>query len=420
MKKFILLILAVVFCIAVLASCGSDSSDGGDKTDDVQATGGDETGNEDDPGENQPTGHIHDLTDEMKAKVYKWVEFDLPADLRQAVVDYMYEQASVEWVCAESFGVKEEWEHWGINLDFQKGVKYTGQPYANSQVNVALFKRVLKDGTYTSPSTSWDDVHGSQCVSSILNAMQQCFIIDGWSYSLNPGSESFDGIKVGDYKVDIKPVNQETPTLKVCEDNGKDVIFDAYSKLQKGDTIITVNNWVHARMVVDVTIVKNNAGVLNTRRSVVKCVEQTNAFDTSRSDVKTTWRVDKMYTFEELYADGYLPATYEELQTGISHIPYITLDVENTPNVLAKGQLLGNVRSNYPVRYVILEVLGENGEVVKEYTVRGQMNDYAFGLRKYSYNLFGDGLEKGNYTFVMTAGIAAGEIEFERVAFTVE
>ena len=413
MKKFLLLLFALALCAAMLFSCKSDTTDNGKETGD-ETTAETDGGNEDD----KPQGHIDDLTD--TSKFYKWQKFELPEDLRQAAVDYMYEQASVEWVCAEDFGVKEEWAHWGINLDFQKGVKYTGQPYANSQVNVALFKRVLDNGTYTSPSTSWDEVHGSQCVSSILNALQQSFIIDGWSYSLNPGSESFDGIKVGDYKVDVKPVNQETPTLEVCNANGKDVIFDAYSKLQKGDTIITVNNWVHARMVVDVTVTKNSAGILNTRRSVVKCVEQTNAFDASRSDVKTTWRVDKTYTFEELFADGYLPATYEEFQTGVSHIPYITLDAENTPNVLAKKMISGNVRSNYPVRYVVLEIFDEKGEIAKEYTVRGQMNDYAFGLRKYSYNLFGDGLEKGNYTFVMTAGIAAGEVEFERVEFTVE
>ena len=415
MKKMLLILLALFFCVSALISCNSEKPSAN-----VEETqGGQETENGNETPE-APQGHIHDLTDEMKSKVYKSIEFDLPEDLRKAAVDYMYEQAAVEWVCAESFGVKEEWEHWGINLDFQKDVKYTGQPYANSQVNVALFKRVLEDGKYTSPSTSWDDVHGSQCVSSILNALQQSLIIDGWSYSLNPGSESFDGIKVGDYKVDVKPVNQETPTLEVCETNGKDVMFDAYTKLQPGDTIITVNSWVHARMVVDVTVTKNSAGILNTRRSVVKCVEQTNAFDTSRSDIKTTWRVDKSYTFEELFADGYLPATYEEFQTGISHIPYITLDAENSATAIAKGMISGNIRSNYPVRYVVLEILNENGEIAKEYTVRGAMNDYVFGLRKYSYNLFGSGLEKGNYTFVMTAGIAAGEVEFERIPFTVE
>ncbi len=414
MKKIWLFLLALVFCISVLISCNSN------KPVEPKETQGGEEASEKGDTPDVPQGHIHDLTDEMKSKVYKSIEFELPKDLRKAAVDYMYEQASVEWICAESFGVKEEWEHWGINLDFQKDVKYTGQPYANSQVNVTLFKKVLKDGKYTSPSTSWDDVHGSQCVSSILNALQQSFIIDGWSYSLNPGSESFDGIKVGDYKVDVKPVNQETPTLEVCTNNGKDVMFDAYTKLQPGDTIITVNSWVHARMVVDVNVTRNSAGMLNTRRSVVKCVEQTNAFDTSRSDVKTTWRVDKSYTFEELFEDGYLPATYEEFQTGISHIPYITLDAENNATALAKNMVSGNVRSNYPVRYVVLEIFNENGEIAKEYTVRGLMNDYVFGLRKYSYNLFGKGLEKGNYTFVMTAGIAAGEVEFERIPFTVE
>ena len=47
------------------------------------------------------------------------------------------------------------------------------------------------------------------------------------------------------------------------------------------------------------------------------------------------------------------------------------------------------------------------------------MEDYAFGLRRYSYDLFGNGLEKGEYTFVLTAGIALGEYEFERIDFVV-
>lgn len=419
MKKVFWLISMLALCVFLITSCngrGSSNVPGETSADanaDITETEQTETAA---PNEK----HIRDLTDETKAKVYKWVEFDLPDDLRQAVVDYMYEQASVEWVCSESFGVKEEWEHWGINLDFQKGVKYTGQPYANSQVNVALFKRAMKDGTYTSPSNSWDDVHGSQCISSILNAFQQAFIIDGWGYSIHPGSEIFKGVKLGNYTVDQKPVDQETYTCEVCQNNGKDVMYNAYAELKKGDTLYTSNDWTHARMVVEVDVIKNAAGVINPNRSIVKCIEQTNTFDTSRSDVKTTWWVDKTYTFAALFEEGYLPATYEPLQTGISHIPYITLDAENKPNVLAKNTLAGNVRSNYPLRYVVLEIFDENGNIAKEYTVRGLMDDYAYGLRKYSINLFGDGLEKGNYTFVLTAGIAIGEYEFERVAFTVE
>lgn len=416
MKKFIVLLLALILVLAVASSCGGGGDKGGNETEGV---GGETTSTDVGTNDEPKSVHIDDLTD--TSKYYKFIKFDLPEDLRQAAVDYMYEQASVEWICAESFGVKEEWANWGINLDFQKGVKYTGQPYANSQVNVALFKRVLDDGKYTSPSTSWDAVHGSQCVSSILNALQQVMIVDGWSYTLNPGSEAFQGIKVGSYAVEKKAVNSETPTRQVCETNGTETMYESYALLQKGDTLLTVNEWVHARMVVEVTVERNSSGVINPRRSVVKCIEQTNSFDKSRNDgVKTTWYVDHVYTFEKLYTDGYLPATFEAYTTGISHIPYITLDAENTPNVLAKEMIAGNVRSNYPVRYVVLEIFDESGKIAKEYTVRGAMNDYAYGLRKYSYNLFGDGLEKGNYTFVMTAGIAAGEIEFERVQFTVE
>ena len=416
MKKIFLLFSAIFVCVSLLTACN-----GSGKSNPPQETVLDTTNNENEQNADIPrTMHIRDLTDETKDKVYKWVEFELPSDLRQAAVDYMYEQASVEWVCSESFGVKENWDAWGINLDFQKGVKYTGQPYANSQVNVALFKRALVNGTYTSPSSSWDEVHGSQCISSILNAFQQSFIIDGWGYSIHPGSEIFKGIKVGNYSVEQRPVDQEIPTTEVCTSNGKDVMYDAYSKLQKGDTVFTSNDWSHARMVVEVEVTRNNAGTLNPRRSVVKCIEQTNTFDSARSDVKTTWWVDKTYTFEQLFDDGYLPATYESLQTGVSHIPYITLDAENKPNALAKSMLMGNVRSNYPLRYVVLEIFDKDGNIEKEYTVRGLMDDYVHGLRKYSFNLFGNGLEKGDYTFVLTAGLAMGEYEFERVNFTVE
>ncbi len=186
MKKLVLFLLVAFLCAIVLCSCTEDKPPVDETTDPQETTS---------PNDDNSNKHIRDLD---PSKFSKSVEFELPEDLRQGAVDYMYEQASVEWVCAESFGVKEEWEHWGIDIDFQKGVKYTGQPYANSQVNVALFKRVLENGTYTSPSTSWDDVHGSQCVSSILNALQQSIIVDGFSYSFNPGSERFQGKILGD------------------------------------------------------------------------------------------------------------------------------------------------------------------------------------------------------------------------------
>lgn len=365
------------------------------------------------------TKHIRDITD--FSEFYKYVEFELPEDMRQAVVDYMYNQASVKWVCNESFGVKENWEHWGINLDFRKNAKYTGLPYASSQVNVALFERVLDNGKYTSESSSWEEVHGVQCVSSILNSLQQVMIVDGWSYSLNPGSEDFDGKILGNYKVDVRPVNSETHTSVVCENNGAEIMYESYALAQKGDVVMKSDNTVHSRMVVDVTVVRNSSGAIDPVKSQVTCIEQTNTFDRTRNDhVNTTWFVDHKYTFENLYKNGYLPLTFEAYETGISHIPYITLSDEITPSMLAKASLVGDVRSNYPLRYVVLEILDENGETVREYISRGGMKDYGVGLRKCMFPFFGDTLEKGEYIFVLTAGIAMGEYEFERLQFSVE
>ena len=413
MKQIILYFLA--FCIVVTFFSCDNKGDGGKETDTVENTLAETES------EQTSLDEIKHLSELDSGKYCESLEFRLPDDFRQAVVDYMYTQASVEWVCSDSFGVKEEWAHWGINLDYRKNTKYTGLPYASSQVTALLFNRVLKDGKYTSDSYSWEEVHGVQCVSSILNSLQQVMVIDGWSYSLNPGSEAFGGKKLGGYKVDTKPIDSETHTSDVCKNNGEEVMFASYALLQKGDVVMKSDNTVHARMVVDTEIVLNETGRVDGEKSIVKCIEQTNSFDLTRSDhVKTTWFVDHEYTFENLYKNGYLPSTFAVYESGISRIPYLALDTEITSSMLVKGMLGGVVSSNYPLRYVVLEITDKNENTVKEYVSVCGMKDYSENLRKMSYPFFGDGLEKGEYTFILTAGLAIGEHEFKRVDFIVE
>jgi len=412
MKKILAILCVLVLVFAVVACSDKGDEQGADTTAPSKTEG--KPGKEDPP---KPE-NIREID---ISKYYKGYEFELPesSEFRQTVVDYMYEQASVKWVCSANFGVSEQWAQWGINLSFVKGLTYTGQPYANTQVNVNLFKRVLVDGTYTAPSASWDVVHGSQCVSSVLNALQQVMKVDGWSYSLNPSSEAFQSKILGDYKVNVKPVNQEEHTKSVCDRNGEKVIYDSYKLLQKGDVITMSNALVHIRMIVENKVVYKEDGTVDPHLSKVKCIEQTNSFDSvaKKKGIRTTWFVDHEYNYVTLFNAGYLPITYEVYETGVTHVPAVVLDRKTEASSLGNKRVWGNIISNYPLRYVVMEVLNKDGSTASQRILRGQMNTRELNLVPEAANLFKD-VKPGDYTFVLTAGLAMGEYEFERIDFT--
>lgn len=411
MKKLMFLLLALL-TVCLLFSCGKETP-----KDPVESGNNVETGEE--TVEEKPNEPIIPIKVE---DYYKAVLFTLPDEpFRDAIVSHMRKQAAIEWVCGADFGVYEKFNSWGIDLTFKKGVKYTGIPYADTKVSYIQFEEALKNGKYTSESTAWKDVYGVQCVSSIMNSIQQfdpktC----GFSSDLTPGVADFKGVIVGDYKLpeDVKQTQQ------IIMANSPDVMYEAYASLKKGDIVVMqdlINDKSHLRVVAeDPVIVKNTAGKINKSRSYITCVEQTNSFDATRKDgVKTTWYLDHMYTFDSLITSYYVPVTLEIYDKHISEceVPYITLDNEITPAQVAKGALGSNIKSNFPIRYVHLDILDKSGVLVKRTKVYDMAKAYSVGLRKHSYAVV-DGLENGDYTFVVTAGIARDSAELARVDFT--
>ena len=413
MKKITLLILALL-TVSLLVACGGNAEKPSGDNPNPSASDVEETKEE--VLSNEPIIPI------KVEDYYKAVLFTLPDEpFRDAIVSHMRKQAAIEWVCGADFGVYEKFNSWGIDLTFKKGVKYTGIPYADTKVSYIQFEEALKNGKYTSESTAWKDVYGVQCVSSIMNSIQQfdpktC----GYSSDLTPGVSDFKGVIVGDYKLpeDVKQTQQ------IIMANSPDVMYEAYASLKKGDIVVMqdlINDKSHLRVVAeDPVIEKNNAGKINKSRSYITCVEQTNSFDATRKDgVKTTWYLDHKYTFDSLITTYYVPVTLEIYDKHISEceVPYITLDNEITPAQVAKGALGSNIKSNFPIRYVHLDILDKSGVLVKRTKVYDMAKAYSVGLRKHSYAVV-DGLENGDYTFVVTAGIARDSAELARVDFT--
>ena len=415
MKTF-LIILLVVLVIFMLVSCVGHKQNKGEHTE----------GTTDIIEKNEET------LDEVDKKspivpinvddYYKAVLFKLPDEpFRDAIVNYMRKQASLEWICSENFGVSEKWANWGIDLTFVKGQKYTGIPYADTKVSYIQFEEALVNGTYTCESMAWKDVFGVQCVSSIMNSIQQFDpSVYGLSDNLTPGVKNFRGKICGDYNVpeNVRKSNQ------IITANTPEDMYKAYTQLKKGDIVITKDfdkGTSHLRVVVEEpNVVKTGAGKINPYKSSIKCIEQTNCFDKTRTDgVKTTWYVDHIYTFDKLYSTDYVPVTLEIYDKDITEceLPYILLDNEITEEQIQCGVLSSTVKSNFPIRYVYLDVYNKSGELVKRSMAYDMASKFTVNFRNYSMPII-ENLENGEYTFVATAGIAIDSAELARVDFT--
>ena len=416
MKKILLLMIALL-SLALLFSCGDE---GGVKPVDTTDVGSQTEGTPDETTETNP-GRPPIPVEVLNS--YKYVTFSLPTvPFRDAIVDHMRKQASIEWVCSNDFGVNEKFNSWGIDLTFIKGQKYTGIPYADTKVSYDQWVEAIgPNKRYTCDSDQWKDVFGVQCVSSIMNSIQQFDpSVCGYSTHLTPGQKEFKGVILGDYTV-TEDVKQ---TKMIIEANSPEVLAEAYAKLKKGDIIIRqdyINDASHLRVIAtDPVITRNAAGKINMNRSTVTCVEQTNSFDKSRTDgVKTTWWMDHVYTFDQLRGTDYVPVTLEiySKDPATCELPYIYLDKEILESQIQKNALGSTVKSNFPIRFVHLDIYKKSGEFVKREMAYDMASNYSVNLRKYSMTLT-DGLESGEYTLVVTAGIAIDKAELGRFDFT--
>lgn len=406
--KRLFMFLTCILCVILCISCAKQDTP---KPDDET------TGNE-----QQTTGA--DVVEEPKHKLtinpddyYFCKTFELPENFRDAAVENMLKEANLKWTASKDFDVimpnNPSANQFGINLHFEEGKEYIGLPYANTRVCINEFDYIFVDGKYSSESSSWEQVAGSQCVSAIMSPIQSFTTLDGWSYDFWVGSKDPKIIPVGDYTY-----AEGMLTKEICETNGLEVMGEAYSKLDKGDIIQSYNQFNHSRLLMEKpNIVKSANGKINLRRSTVKTIEQTNMFDKINPDrSNSTYWVGHTYTFQELFETTYVPITLKEYLTGETEIPYIAMKEELNTAVLAKGTIPGEIESNYALWFVKYDIKNQNGDVVKTYTARNMFNKHKIANRTYSYDLFNN-LESGSYTLVITASTAQYKTQVCEVQF---
>lgn len=362
---------------------------------------------------------------------------------RQLVVEEMREMMSVLWTPTETFAydIQEDPEN-PQPYTFEKGKIYSGIPYATgcgAGYSFLSYAVGEENGVYTLDGLSGENMSGKQtprigntCSSSIAWAWGR--VSNSINFSLTKFMTPMYGcLKVGDYVYEGSNYD-DVRTSKVCEDNGKEVMFAAYAQMQPGDAMVRrVSDAGHAIMVVDVNVVYDGEGRINSKMSTATIVDQSGTYI---GKPETTYiegvgavilceKLDKVRTFDSLFKSGYLPITCKELVDPSPRAEVTLTDYTDTPTV--DNMFKGVLKSSYRIAYVTVDIYsGDN--LVQTATCYSQFKEmYDFNLYRFTESkeqpaIRGsvdiDALPAGAYRCVFTARMSTGdEITFRDFTF---
>ena len=321
--KRILLILAAVLLCGMLSSCGKEKVEVG-----VTVT----------PDAN---GDGYITSDEV--------------DLRDVVVQYMYEMANIEWTAgpeinytAEGFG----------KLVYEPGKKYYGMVYNNNSNGLENFQKVLDDtNTYIGEDTSWHHSPGNSCATSIKHAwwIVSPTVEYGYSADLMPYYTNTNVAEVGN--IAWNTYNGSNTTKSVLKNTPKEDIMEAYALTKPGDAMDRyLDDYGHALMVTKETlVVRDSSGKVLPAKSYLYLTDQNNKLNDTRK-YPSSWTVDNPVSFVQAYMEGYLPVTAPELRDGKTPVPDIEFTDGPTEQDLEMSTLNGVITSNYRIFAVRAEI----------------------------------------------------------------
>ena len=312
---------------------------------------------------------------------------------------------STLWTPAEdiTYLVKETDEE---PLTMVAGRIYQGLPYTHASASAYSFFTYAsaqdEDGVYTISGLT-----GTSLAGGIL-ARQGCDCADTVLWAWGKISNSFTArytaemtevygiVKVGDYECDIPKFT--TTTKPICKENGEDVMFAAYEKMQKGDALVlyTKSAGGHAVMVVDTIIRYTDDGKIDGENSYAIIIEQQPASQRElasyyNEDIQKTvyicGAVDSCWSFNTLFSKGYMPVTCKEL---VDPSPLQAESVRfSHPNATMDNLHQTTVDASHRIAYVTVTIT-QNGNPVQQATAYGKEASY----RQFSMAAFSDPIEQ--------------------------
>ncbi|MBQ8185207.1 MAG: hypothetical protein IJ036_05420 [Lachnospiraceae bacterium] len=398
MKNLYKVLVGILLCM-LLASCGKKDTSV-DQQDDTQAQ-----------------EEVSTETEEEVVDTEKYITNE-EVNLRELVVQYMYDMANVKWTSTQLMDYSDDCG--SSSLVYQPGQTYLGQPYSAGHNGFEVFEDSLDaDGNYINEDISWYGP-GNACSSSVKHAWKQVSpnVDYTTAVTMMPYYENTGIVPVGD--IDWSLYDGMNTINSLIALTPEQDLWEAYAQVLPGDAFIRyLNTGGHALMVTLEPVVTRNAdGTINPFQSYVYLTDQNSLLRRGR-EYPSSWAVDVKYNFLQMRKDGYLPVTIPELQEGKTERPWFELTDAPTAQALeSESTLTGTVTSNYWLVSVKAEVRKDS--VDGEVAASGVVHPYtkSFALADLTEELALDQLPAGEYCLVIDGEVGLAQETLLELNFT--
>ncbi len=307
--------------------------------------------------------------------------------LRRLCTDTFRLQLSFAWTPAEDLEFQRNKNR---TTKLYAGTVYGGIPYAIGGLgNLYRWMEIYDEetGVMTVPDDlprEFYKIFCNQCSFGAFWAWSR--VSNSLTYRLTNDMTEHNGcIPIGEYTYDESITDfADYTTTRICEENGRQVMFRSYAQLLEADGIVNFTTGGHVRMISTTpVVVYNEDGSINGEESYTTFLDQAAKYHTMQrsdgTDYQVQGGVDTKITFEKLFTAGYLPFTIPE---------FCRVKGKKRKRVdVATATLKGmsedgdtplkdcTVSSNFPISHLIFTAYGKDGEKAERfvwYPLRGK------------------------------------------------
>ncbi len=439
MKKALSILLAVLFLLPALLSCGTGLTEETKTAEPAATTAAAGTTAGAETEETEPARSV--LAPLKERPNYVLREGATADEMRQMAIKAVRDGLSICWYPEKEVEYTYTSPNNGQSVSFHLYPQrvYAGVPYSASYTG--LFQMLeyydFETGMISVPTSDlFTTLVGNDCAGGLLWGIAACVptfepTSDGY------GRKSPNMVPVGSY--DLPDYSVEKSTIKISQQlNGEQRMFEAYACLKPADTVFTGGNdgiAGHYMMLLEEPhIVRNADGTINGKESTITVQEQMRGHrSTSMEYVKKedgetrnySGRWDAQRTFDYLFGEGYIPVTCKEF---IGESPYIMPSVSLDREVTSLDELPeAFVKSQYMICAFHTRLVDSDGNVVFSRNKATSYSEMTSGkLKNYplkSLSISRTGLSrstglKGAYTLEIDCIDATGS-EFEVIRLSV-
>lgn len=304
-----------------------------------------------------PTGYK--VTHPMKYPDYTLEENASVMDMRLTAVQAARDVISINWSISTGISYNKTGPVSNKLFMHAADTTYAGVIYSNASTGLFQFMEYYDQETgrlqFPGSANQLKETLGASCADAMIWGLTTvCPSIKGAYYP------STMVIQNGYYPLGSIVYDEATtnfsfnPTDKIMEENGKDVVVEAYTLVLPGDMLVsTPDN--HGMMAIEKAHVVTNAdGSIDMAKSYVKIQDQRGGqgqgFYEQEIDgeiIQFSGRTEYNFTFEKLYEKGYIPVTTAEFM-GQKAYERATVTADKSPTTFEE-LLQTTVTCNYPM-----------------------------------------------------------------------